>query len=315
MTALLYAHTHAHGAHFSLPTVLLHATAELAKLLPFLFLAYLLSEWLVRAAGVRVRYAVSRAGAFAPLVGGLLGAIPQCGFSAAAAGLYARRILSLGALIAVFLSTSDEMLPILLAGGVSPMAALRLVAFKCAVGILLGFAVDGVLLLFRRRAREAVSDGGDGDGEGCTCPCCGGTREGMLGVLLSALRHTASVALWLYLTVFAFECAVHLIGTETMAHALAEAGVLTVLLSALLGLIPSCAVSVVLTELWLAGALSSGAMLAGLLVGAGVGLLVLFRTNRPVRESLFILLLLYALGCGVGLLLEGTGLAVLLFGR
>ncbi len=314
MTALL--HAHANGAGFSLPTVLLHATAELLKLLPFLFFAYLLSEWLVRAAGPRVRYAALRAGRLAPLVGGLLGAIPQCGFSAATAGLYARRVLTLGTLLAVFLSTSDEMLPILLAGGASPLLAVKLVAFKCAVGITIGFATDGVLRLLRRRARaEAAADSADADEGDCPCGCCGGARAGFGGVLLSALRHTLSVALWLYLTVFAFECAVHLIGTEAIGRALSEAGFLTVLLSALLGLIPSCAVSVILTELWITGALGTGAMLAGLLVSAGVGLLVLFRSNRPMRENVLILALLYALSAGVGLLLEGTGLASFLFGK
>ena len=316
MTALLHAHTH--GGGFWLPTVLWHATRELLTLLPFLYLAYLFSEWLVRSAGVRVRYAVSRAGRLAPLVGGLLGAIPQCGFSAATAGLYARRILSLGAMLAVFLSTSDEMLPILLAGGVSPLTALRLVAVKCGVGILLGFAVDGVLALSRRRAdRRAAEIASDGEGIACTCGCCGGSgeRAGIPALLLSALRHTASVALWIYLTVFAFEVAVHLVGTEAIGDALSRAGVLTVLFSALLGLIPSCAVSVVLSELWLSGALGTGALLAGLLVGAGVGLLVLFRTNRPMRENFLILALLYLFGAGVGLLLDATGLALLFIGK
>ena len=281
-----------------------------------MFFAYLLTEWLAYSAGARTRYIVSRGGRLAPIFGGLLGAIPQCGFSAATAGLYAARVLSLGTLFAVFLSTSDEMLPILLAGGVELGVVLKLIGFKCVVGILLGFAVDGVCILFASRPIEAAADDVELPLGTCSCGCgCGGERRGFPAVLLGALCHTLRVALYLFFTMLAFEIVVHLVGEDVIAHALSEAGLLTVLLAALVGLIPNCAASVVITELWVAGAIPTGAMLAGLLVGSGVGLLVLFRTNRPMRQNLIILAVLLVFGVSVGALTDLTRLSVIFFGR
>ncbi len=314
MTALL--HVHGQGSGFDLPEILLHTVLDFLKLLPFLFLAYLLTEWLAYSAGARTRYIVSRGGRFAPIIGGLLGAIPQCGFSAATAGLYASRVLSLGTVFAVFLSTSDEMLPILLAGGVELGTVFKLIAFKCTVGILLGFAVDGVCALLPKA--PAAASAGDAEPPLGTCACgcgCGGERRGFPTVLLSALCHTLRVSLYLFLTMLAFETVVHLVGADAIAHALSEAGFLTVLLSALVGLIPNCAASVVITELWVAGAIPTGAMLAGLLVGSGVGLIVLFRTNRPMKQNLLILLVLLILGVSVGFLTDVTGLSAIFFER
>lgn len=311
--ALLHAHER---SGFDLLAILGHTALDFLKLLPFLFLAYLLTEWLAYSAGVRTRYVVSRGGRLAPIVGALLGAVPQCGFSAATAGLYAARVVSVGTVFAVFLSTSDEMLPILLAGGVELGVILKLIGFKCVVGLVLGFAVDGVCaLLCKKPARTQVIDAELPIGT-CSCGCgCRSEQRGIPAVVLGALRHTLRVSLYLFVTMLIFEVVVHLVGEAAIADALSRAGILTVLLSALVGLVPNCAASVVITELWVAGAIPTGAMLAGLLVGSGVGLLVLFRANRPMRQNLMILAALYVFGISVGFLTDATGLSAIFFGR
>lgn len=312
----------------------LHAGEELLSLLPFLFLTYLFMEFLEHRAGARFDRAIRRTGRVAPLFGGLLGTVPQCGFSAAAASLYAGRIITLGTLVAVFLSTSDEMLPLLLANRAPVGAALALVGIKAGIGILCGFAIDLVLRLpvFRGRAchdcdryeeahgHEGHDHGGhDHDHEGhdhhahvdalCrrdNCHCEGHSLP------VAALIHTAQISLFLFLVSFALGFVMELGGEEALTSLVTAAPLLATLMAGLIGLIPNCAASVLLTKLYLAGALSLGGMLCGLLCGAGVGVLVLFRTNRPRRHSLLILLLLLAISLVAGILCDAVGLDALL---
>jgi hypothetical protein len=233
------------------------------------------------------------------LVGGLLGILTQCGFSTAAASLYAGRVVSLGTMLAVFLSTSDEMLPVLLSKQLPLPSVLALVVTKAAVAIVIGFAVD---LLVRPKKEEHVEE--LCRAEGCHC-------EGK-SVFLSALYHMLQVSLFIFIATFALGLCIELVGEEQLASLVLDRPLLGSLLAGLIGLIPNCAASVILTELHLAGALSLGAMFSGLLVGAGVGLLVLFRLNRHVKENLLILLTLYAVGVAVGILLDLSGLGALL---
>ncbi|MBQ8350441.1 MAG: arsenic efflux protein [Clostridia bacterium] len=278
---------------------LLHAVKDTLPLLPFLYLTYLLMELLEHKAGDRVNALIRRSGRVGPLAGGLLGMLPQCGFSAAAASLYAGRIVSLGTMLAVFLSTSDEMLPILLSKQLPLPSVLALIGTKAAVAVLIGFVVD---LLYRPKKEEHVEE--LCRAEGCHC-------EGK-SVFLSALFHTLQVAGFILLATFALGIIIELVGEETLASLVLNRPVLGSLLAGLIGLIPNCAASVILTELHLAGALSLGAMLSGLLVGAGVGLLVLFRVNRHLKENLLILLTLYTIGVAIGILVDVTGLGTLL---
>ncbi len=315
----------------------LHAAEELLSLLPFLFLTYLLMEFLEHRAGTRFDHAIRRTGRVAPLFGGLLGAVPQCGFSAAAAGLYAGRVITLGTLVAVFLSTSDEMLPLLLANQTPVGGTLALVGIKAGVGILCGFAVDFILRLplFRGRACEDCDtyeqthsheehdrsghDHDDHDHDGhdhhahvdalCrrdNCRCEGHSLP------VAALIHTAQIALFLFLVSFTLGLVMELGGEEARTWLVGATPLLATLLAGVIGLIPNCAASVLLTKLYLAGALSLGGMLCGLLCGAGVGLLVLFRTNRPRRQSLLIVMLLLAVGLVFGVLSDAVGLDALL---
>lgn len=284
---------------------LLHAGEETLKLLPFLYLTYFLMEWIEHRAGEQVEGLIRRAGRVGPLVGGVLGILPQCGFSAASAGLYAGRVITLGTLIAAFLSTSDEMLPILLSGGLPIPSVLALVAIKAGVAITVGFTVD---FLLRRRRGEPIH-AHEGVDELCRdegCDCHGKSP------FLSALIHTAKIGLFVLVASFALGLVIELVGEENIGLFVRDLPVVGVLLSTLVGVIPNCAASVILSRLYVSGAISLGALLSGLLIGAGAGWLVLFRTGRDLKKNLAILLFLFILSVLVGLLADAISLATLI---
>ena len=283
-----------------------HTLSETLRLLPFLFLSYLLMEYLEHRSGNAAENWLKRSGNIGPLVGGAFGVLPQCGFSAAASGLYTARIITTGTLLAVYLSTSDEMLPILISSGAPLPFILKILATKLTVGIAAGFAVDLLARAFRKKHRrkepqpqiEEICER-----ENCAC-------EGHF--VLSALKHTLRITLFLLLFGFLMNFAVEMIGEDTLASLVLNRPLLSNLLASCVGLIPNCASSVILTELYLEGIISVGAMLSGLLVNAGIGLALLFRNNRPVRDSFRILLLLFCIGTAVGILIDLTPLSALL---
>lgn len=279
--------------------VILDTLLDTAKLLPFLFLTYLLMEFLEHRSGNATGRLLSRSGRVGPFIGGLLGIVPQCGFSAAAAGLYSGRVITLGTLLSVWLATSDEMLPILISQRVSGWFLLRLLAVKLTVGVVAGFAVDAVCSDFRKQEDSGARIEDICEREHCHC----GDH-----FALSALRHTLRIAGFLLAISFALNTLVFFIGEERIASLILDRPVLGNLLAAVVGLIPNCAASVILTELYLSGVISIGSMMSGLLVGAGVGLLVLFRNNRPVRDSVRVLVILFAIGLLCGILIDLTPL-------
>lgn len=265
--------------------ILWDALLDTLKLLPFLFLTYVVMEYLEhhwKGGGL-----LRRAGRFGPLLGGLLGVVPQCGFSAAAAGLYAGRVISVGTMLAVFLSTSDEMLPLLLSRGVPAGEVFQILALKAAAGIVCGFLID---LVFRRPAAHQIDALCDEDHCGC----------GHRNIFAAALFHTAEIAVFLLAFNIVLGLLFHYAGENALQRVLSGNPVLSLFLAALVGLIPNCAASVALTTLYLDGLLPFGAMMAGLLVGAGMGLLVLFRLNRNGKENLLITVGLYGLGVALG---------------
>lgn len=274
------------------------------KLIPFLFLTYLVMEYLEHKTAGRLQQKIRRAGRLGPLFGGVLGAVPQCGFSAAASNLYAGRVITLGTLLAIYLSTSDEMLPILLseADKVGISAILQILALKAGIGIAAGFVVD---LLIRPENGEQEHDHIHELCEHDHCHC----REGG-SIWKSALVHTAQITLFLVLVSFALNILLFLLGEDALRNVILNQPILGELLAGLVGLIPNCAASVVLTQLYLEGVMSFAACMSGLLVGAGVGILVLFRTNRDKKENLKILLLLYGIGVTAGIILELTGIVI-----
>lgn len=307
--------------------VLEHSVEDTLYLIPFLFVTYLAMEWLEHKAGDKAEDAVRRAGAAGPVVGALVGIVPQCGFSAAAATLWAGRVITLGTLFAVFLSTSDEMLPIFLAEQVAPATILKIMGVKLMIGMVMGFVVDAVIRLARRdREKLRIHELCERDRCHCNgdCETCeqqpelaydfehdeehGHHHEGG-SILRSALKHTVQVTVFIFIITLVLDGALELVGEDALAAFLGSNPVLSVLGSALVGLIPNCAASVVIAQLYVEGALGAGAMMAGLLVSAGVGLLVLFRTNRGLRQNLIVLAGLWATGVFWGLVIFAFGIA------
>ena len=279
--------------------VLLHGALDSLKVLPFLFLTYLLMELLEHKAGDGVKNAVGKAGRFGPLVGGALGLLPQCGFSAVAAGLYAGRVVSVGTVLAVFLATSDEMIAVFAGNGVPVRQIFAVLGVKLLVAVLVGFVVD---LLLRRRA-EPLHVEDFCEEEHCHCE---------KGIWRSALHHTLHVFLFVLAVNLLLGFLLELWGEENIAALMQEIPVLGELIAALIGLIPNCAASVAIATMYTKGVISAGALLAGLLTGAGSGLLVLFRTNHRLRENLQIVAVLLLVGVLFGTLFHHTGLAAAL---
>ena len=284
--------------------ILLDALIDTAKLVPFLFVTYLAMEALERAAGNKTAESVERAGHAGPFIGALLGAFPQCGFSAAAATLYAGRVITLGTLIAVFLATSDEMIPIMIAEQVEPALMLKILGVKVTIGMLAGFVIDAAAYLLRRNASGELQIHELCEADHCHCHEEGGS------ILRSALNHTVQVTVFIFLVSLALTAIVEVVGEATFSLFLVSNPELSVVASAIVGLIPNCAASVIITELYLEGSLSFGACIAGLLVSAGIGLLVLFRTNRRLGENLGIVALLLIIGILFGLIFTAVGFSL-----
>ena len=281
--------------------VLGHSVADTLYIIPCLFVTYLAMEWLEHKTGGRAQAAIQRAGAAGPVVGAVVGAVPQCGFSAAAATLWAGRVITLGTLFAVFLSTSDEMLPIFLAEQVPFDVILKIIGAKIIIGMVMGFIVDAALRIARRiDAPLHIHELCERD----HCHC----HDGEGGILKSAVKHTLQVTVFIFVITIVLNAVLEVVGEDVLAEFLAANPALSVFGSALVGLVPNCAASVVIAQLYVEGVLGSGAMLAGLLVSAGVGLLVLVRTNRRPRENVAIIVGLYATGVVWGLVANALGI-------
>lgn len=272
-----------------MPEVISDTLTDVTKLLPFLFLTYLAMEYLEHKTGDKAAALVKKAGHFGPVIGGLLGMVPQCGFSTAASNLYAGRVITMGTLIAIYLSTSDEMLPVLISEQAPIGVIMRILLAKAAIGIMAGLLID--LLLRRKDAAEHHHIHEICEHEHCQCE---------KSIFRSALYHTAWIALFILLITFALNLILFWVGEDALANLLMNRPVIGPLLAGLVGLIPNCAGSVAITQLYLEGVLDVGAAMAGLLTGSGVGLLVLFRVNHNRKENLKILGLLYIIGVIAG---------------
>ena len=281
--------------------IFLHALEETAKLIPFLFLTYLLLEFIEHKAAQKTSILTAKAGFFGPAAGGVLGAVPQCGFSASASNLYAGGVISLGTLISIFLSTSDEMLPILISSGAPIPTILKLLATKLVIGIGAGFAIDGVIRLIRKGKPDEQEPGIEELCERENCDC--GDR-----FVLSALKHTIYITVFLLVFTFVLNLGIELIGEENIKSVVLNRPVLGSVLAGLVGLIPNCASSVALTSLFVDGVLSSGALLSGLMVNAGIGLAILFRNNRPIKDSWRVVGILFGISVLCGILIDVTTL-------
>lgn len=351
-----------------------HALEDTLVLVPFLFVTYIALEALEHAAGARANAVVRRAGAAGPVAGALLGVVPQCGFSAMAATLYAGRVVTLGTLVAVFLSTSDEMLPMLVAERVDAVLLFRVLGLKVLVALITGVLADLAIRALRKNARvhallrctvfsvrrdgmeadvvDQMAEGGetaehicrlceqdhcgcghdhahvygdehghahgheDADGHVAGCDhdhghghSHAGGRFGIVGsILMSAVSHTVQVSLFIFLVTFALVLVLETVGEDALAAFLSGNQLLAVFASALVGLVPNCSASVVITQLYLEGVLGFAPLMAGLLTSAGVGYLVLFRTNRHPRENVVIVVGLFLVACVWGLVFAALGM-------
>ncbi len=280
--------------------IFLHCFEDTLEILPFLFATYLVMEWAEHKAGDRIEGFVSRTGRAGPLIGALVGLAPQCGFSAASAGLYSGGLLSAGTLMAVFLATSDEMIAVLFSSGIPIKSILIILGVKFAIAVLAGYLVDAVWKVSRPRHNFESHC----EHEGCHCE--------ERGIFKSALFHTVKIFVFVFVVSLAVHSVVELAGEDTLGKLFSGIPVLSNIIAALIGLIPNCAASVVLTQLYVEGILSAGAMISGLLVGAGTGLLVLFRVNGRVKDNLKFLGLLYLIGVIGGILTDFVNLEALL---
>lgn len=273
--------------------------ADSVRLLPFLFLTYFLMELLEHKTGSNARKRIRTAGKFGPVWGGLLGVIPQCGFSAAASSLYAGRVITVGTLLAIYLSTSDEMLPILISESAGISTIFKILAVKVTIAIISGLVIELFYTGVLKRKEKDMDIHVVCEEEHCRCED---------GILTSAVKHTLKIAVFIFLISLALNCVIAIIGEDTLSGLFLGVPVVGELVSALLGLIPNCASSVVITELYLGGIISSGAMMSGLLVNAGVGLLVLLRLNRNWKQNAGIIGVLYGVGVFWGIVIECTGI-------
>lgn len=279
--------------------ILEHSVGDTVKLLPFLFLTYLFMEFLEHHTGDKIKGMIQKAGRFGPVWGGTLGVLPQCGFSAAASSLYAGRVITVGTLLAIYLSTSDEMLPILISQSVPIHTIAKILAAKVLIAVISGFFAEWFYVKALGRTEKKMDIHAVCEEEKCHCED---------GIFLSACKHTLRIFCYIFLISFVLTGAVELIGEDALARMFTAVPVVGEAAAALIGLIPNCASSVVITELYLDGIINAGAMMSGLLVNAGVGILVLFRLNRDRKQNLGILAVLYGMGVFWGVMIELLGI-------
>lgn len=279
--------------------VILETLIDSVKMLPFLFVSYLIIEWVEHKSSDKLKKILSKSGKYGPVSGAVLGLVPQCGFSVTASNLYSGRVITLGTLIAVFLSTSDEAIPVLLSHPNSMMELVKILIVKFVIAFVCGMLIDLCINKFKDKKEEEnkrLEEAHEHMHEVCShCHC------ESKGILRPAIKHTLSIFIFIFIVSFALHIIVHMIGEDNLSKILMQGSIMQPFVAGLIGLIPNCASSVLLTELYLAGNISFGAIIAGLATGAGIGIAVLFKSNHNAKENFKILALLYTLGvfCGI----------------
>lgn len=266
------------------------------KLIPFLFIAYLIMEYIEHKTSKKSRETIKKSGKFGPLIGSFLGIFPQCGFSVVATNFYAGRVITLGTLISVYLATSDEMIPIMISEAIPLWTILKILSVKLVIGIVAGFVIDFILRLISKNKKVEEENIVElCEHEHCHCEN---------GILKSSAYHTLNIFVFILIVTFIINTAIYFIGEENISNILLNKPVLGPIVSSLIGLIPNCASSVIITNMYLKNVINVGTMIAGLLVNAGVGLVVLFKTNKKIKENIAIICLLYIVGVISGIVLE-----------
>ena len=283
-----------------LEEVVLDGLIDVLKLIPFLFVAFLILEYIEHKMSKKNKDILSRNKKVGPLVGSFLGAFPQCGFSSLATNLFSSRVITLGTLIAVYLSTSDEMLPLMIAEKVNVLTIVKIIGTKFVIGLIFGYIID--LIYRKNHKKEEKIDSHIHDmchDHDCHCED---------GILKSSIIHTLKIALYILIATILIGSLIFFIGEDSIKNILKHGNILTYFLASLIGLIPNCASSVIITELYLNSMISLGTLLSGTLTGAGVGLLILFKENKHIKENLMIVSIIYFIGVLIGFLIDLIGI-------
>ena len=279
--------------------ILLDAIIDSVKILPFLFITYLIMEYIEHKMSEKSKTTIKKAGKWGPLLGSAVGIIPQCGFSASATNLYSARVISLGTLISVYLSTSDEMIPVFISEKVPILTLVKILAIKFVIGIIFGFIIDFILRIKNKEKQEEKIE------EICEHEHCHCDEN---GIFKSAIKHTLNILIYIFVITLIINLIVEWVGEDNIATFVGNHAILGPAISSLIGLIPNCAASVIITNLYIQNIISGASLIAGLLTGAGVGLIILFRTNKNIKENVAIVGLLYAIGVISGIVLQAIGI-------
>lgn len=277
---------------------IIHTLKDSIKILPFLFIAFLIMEYFEHKLNNKNKEIIKKSGKFGPLFGGILGAFPQCGFSVLATNFYAARIISIGTLVAIYLSTSDEMLPILLSEGAKIDVIIKLIGLKVIIGIIFGFIID---FIFRKTIDKKDHIHEICDEEHCDCKH---------SIFKSSLKHTFNIFIFILITTFLINIVMEYYGEEKLSNIFISNNILSSFIASLVGLIPNCASSVIITELYLSGIFTLGSAMAGLLTGSGVAIMVLFKINHNIKENIKIVAIIYSIGVICGILIDLLGVVI-----
>lgn len=283
--------------------IVIDTLIDSVKMLPFLFLSYLIIEWIEHKSSDKLKKILSKSGKYGPVAGAILGLVPQCGFSVTASNLYSSRVITLGTLIAVFLATSDEAIPVLLSHPNNMWLLVKILLVKFVIAFIAGILIDLFIKKIHSSEKDTeikkIEEAHEHMHEVCSnCHC------GEKGIFISTLKHTINVFLFIIVVSFTLNIFIHIIGEENFSKILMSGTIFQPFIAGIIGLIPNCASSVLLTELYIAGNISFGAIIAGLATGAGIGLAVLFKSNHSQKENLKILGLLYVLGVFSGIVIQ-----------
>lgn len=271
--------------------IILDTVIDSLKILPFLFIAFLLIELIEHKFKEKANKIIEHSGKLGPILGSVLGIVPQCGFSIAMTNLYVTRIISIGTLISVYLSTSDEMLPILLSEHADLSLIIVIILIKISVGIIYGYIID--LVMRKRKIKKYNYDICESDH--CDCEH---------GIIKSTLTHTIKTIFFIFIIILIVNILFNSLSTNVIEKIFMKNNIFSPFLGSLIGLIPNCGASIVITELFLNHTINFGTFMAGLLTGNGVALLILFKSNKNMKENISILAILYILGAFTGILLE-----------
>lgn len=273
--------------------VIIDALLDSIKLVPFLFIVYLIMEYIEHKAGSKTIKVVEKSGRAGPIMGSVLGAFPQCGFSVMASNLYVAGIISIGTLISIFVSTSDEMMPIMISSGMEVSKILKIIGLKVFIALIFGFMIDLILYKKNKKAKKEISN--LCEHEHCHCND---------NIIKSSLKHTFNILIFIIAVNVLVNLLIYFVGEKSISGLFVQSTVLGPIVSGIIGMIPNCASSVIITELYINGTINFGSLMSGLIINSGVGLIVLFRLNKKYKENFIILGLLYLISIISGIIIN-----------